>query len=135
MVEQLGLFPDMATSAAMDGVMAYEVLPTYELLDKFNGASNTVNGSTRITGTSVRKLIGQAKLRHVLSSSLRTLIEDNNRAAISALKFQYVLLLDGVGVNNAYINWARGIKPERLEGVQRENLEINLQLIEMEEAK
>ena len=134
-VDLLGLLPDMAMDPAMMDVMHQEVLPTFDMLDTFT-SQGLRNRGTQLTGTSVRKLVGQAKLREVQSTWLRQLIENNNREASLQKKYQYVLLLDGKHVSATYVENARMLRGNpRLTPLQAENLELNLQLIEMEELK
>ena len=135
LVDQLGLLPEMAESAEMLTVMAKEVLPTFELLDQFTG-KGIRNRGTQIEGTSLRKLIGQAKLREVHSTHLRQLIEANNHKAMHLGKPQYVLLLDGKNVLRHYESQAKELMGNpQLTPLQAQNLELNLQLIQMEEVK
>ena len=135
LVEQLGLLPEMVDSAEMLTVMEKEVHPTFELLDQFTKKGIRGRG-TQIEGTSLRKLIGQAKLREVHSTHLRQLIEANNHKAMYLGKPQYVLLLDGKNVLRGYESQAKELMGNpRLTPLQAQNLELNLQLIQMEEAK
>lgn len=138
-IDELGLHPDVKNSYEMDTLMQDEVLPTFELLDKFDARkaqplSGVAPGDLK--GSSVRKLIGQAKLRHVDSAAMRDLIAANNRLAMQPGKMQYMFLLDGKYVPADYESTARGLhKSPKLTDIQRQNLELNLQLIEMENAK
>ena len=84
----------------------------------------------------IRNLIGQLKLRHVISSSLRELVDMNNRRAVAGSKFQYVVLLDGKNPDQKYvINARKMLGNPRLSPIQDLNLRLNLQLLELEEAK
>ena len=84
---------------------------------------------------SLRNLIGQAQLRLVNSTSLKALIEMNNTTAMIESKHQYVLLLPGKGTPTGYKAQAIKLRGNpRLSKIQSLNLEMNLQLIEMEEA-
>ena len=135
LVDQLGLHPDMAESWPMIDLMDHEVKPTFNMLDHFKGKGIKGRG-TQIEGTSVRKLIGQATLREVESFYLRTLIEENNRHSMIKYSPQYVFLLSGRNVLNGYESAARELRGhKKLTPLQAMNLELNLQLIEMEEAK
>lgn len=135
LVDQLGLLPEMAESAEMLTVMAKEVDPTFELLDQFTNKGIRGRG-TQIEGTSLRKLIGQAKLREVHSTHLRELIEANNQKAMYLGKPQYVLLLSGKNVLRGYESQAKELMGNpRLTPLQAQNLELNLQLIQMEKIK
>ena len=134
-VGALGLHPDMITSMDMQTMLDTEVLPMYEILDNLKGKTSAGN---TIKGSSPRNLIGQAKLREVTSTTLRELINFNNMHAMRAGKPQYVLLPDGKASTLAsiggYINEASKLNQvkHKLTDVQRQNLELNLQLIEME---
>ena len=135
LVDQLGLHPDMAESWPMIDLMDHEVKPTFGMLDHFKGRGIKGRG-TQIEGTSVRKLIGQATLREVESFYLRTLIEENNHHSMIKYSPQYVFLLSGRNVLNGYESAAQGLRGhKKLTPLQAMNLELNLQLIEMEEAK
>ena len=135
LTEQLGLLPEMVGSVDMLTVMEKEVHPTFELLDQFTKKGIRGRG-TQIEGTSLRKLIGQAKLREVHSTHLRQLIEVNNQKAMYLGKPQYVLLLDGKNVLRGYESQARELMGNpQLTPLQAQNLELNLQLIQMEEVK
>lgn len=134
-VDQLGLMPGMVESYSMESLLDKEVLPTFNMLDGFGGKGPR-NSVASAEGTSVRKLIGQAQLRHVTVGELTDLIEDNNNAAIAEAKFQYVFLLNGKHVPKGYESAAQEIKDSpKLTAIQRLNLELNLQLIELEKAK
>lgn len=134
LITELGLLPSMLSSWEMQSLMDEEILPTFEILDHFDGKASR-NGNASIKGTSLRKLIGQAKLRHVVSASLKTLIDANNAAAAKPGKFQYVLLMDGKHVPAGYELNARSLRGNRkLTPAQQLNIELNLQLIEMENA-
>ncbi len=136
LVEWLGLLPSMASSAEMADVLDKEILPTYNLLDSFKKRGQKVSASNR-EGTSLRNLIGQAQLRLVTSSALKSLIDVNNIQAMQASKPQYVLLLSGkkVGMSGYKAQAMRLLGNPRLTKVQALNLETNLQLIGMAEAQ
>ena len=136
-VDELGLLPEMATSLEMKSLMETEVLPTFTMLDSFSNVRK--EGFTRekqITGTSVRKLIGQAKLRHCQSTSLEVLISANNALALQQKKPQYVLLLHGSRVPSRYAEQADAISESpKLTPLQRQNMDLNFMLMELQEAK
>lgn len=135
LVNALGLHPEMATSYEMEQLLDVEVLPTFELLDHFDGKASR-NGGASIKGSSIRKLIGQAQLRQIESQNLKELIAANNQKALRPGKTQYMFLLDGKHVPTGYEKAAKAIKGNpKLSRVQALNLEINLQLIELEQAK
>jgi hypothetical protein len=133
-VDALGLFPAMQDSAEMHTLLDTEVLPMYDLLDSFTGAGRSAGGS--IKGSSVRKLIGQAQLREVQSPALSEVIAWNNTTAMRNGKTQYVLLLSGKKVDPTYKSKALVLQGnDKLTEIQRVNLDLNLQLIEMEEIR
>lgn len=134
-IDELGLHPEMLKSDEMNELMEQAVLPTFELLDYF---TDPVKKNARFTlrGTSVRKLIGQAKLRQVECPELRALIDANNALALASNKLQYVFLLSGKNLPLNYESAARSLRNNpKLTEIQRMNLELNIQLIDMEQAK
>lgn len=137
---ELGLLPSMATSPEMKQLLTDEVLPTYELLDVFKKKKgkqvSTMNSTTSgFKGTSMRNLIGQAQLRCIQSNSLKTLIDVNNENAINEHKYQYLLLIKHT-VADTVVKSLRTLKDNsKLTALQRLNIMMNLQLIDMELAK
>lgn len=136
-VEALGLMPEMAQSAEMVELLDKEVLPTFSMLDQFGDKPKRSDAqTTSATGTSVRKLIGQALLREVQSIKLVDLISENNSRAYAASKLQYVFLLEGKTVRPNYKPWAESVmSSDKLTELQRTNLSLNMQLIDIEEFK
>lgn len=133
-VEELGLLPEMAGSPEMFDLIDKEVLPTYQILDSFKSrgrdAKNTIEGS------SVRKLIGQAKLRFIESLPLKELLAENNRQAIQQKKFQYLFLYSESNPGPGVEEGLRAIRNStKLTPLQKQNVELSLQLIEMGKAK
>lgn len=134
LTERLGLMPEMASSYEMDNVVDTEILPTYAMLDALKGTA--VSASVATKGCSIRNLIGQAQLRHVSSTALAELIQMNNTRAISAGKPQFVLLLTGKNVDPRYEQSATTLRGNpKLTPIQALNLEMNLQLLGLEQAK
>jgi len=134
-IEQIGLMPEMLDSYEMQTMLDTEVLPMYECLDSLKNGSSSPQG---VKGSSLRKLIGQAKLRQVQSAAVKELIAMNNQRAMAAGKMQYVYLLDGKTstVPNLYEPKAHQLRGnDRLTPVQAMNLELNFQLIEMEKIR
>jgi hypothetical protein len=134
-IEQIGLMPEMLDSYEMQTMLDTEVLPMYECLDSLKNGSSSPMG---VKGSSLRKLIGQAKLRQVQSAAVKELIAMNNQRAMAAGKMQYVYLLDGKTstVPNLYEPKAHQLRGnDRLTPVQAMNLELNFQLIEMEKIR
>lgn len=133
-VDALGILPSIATSFEMERMLDHEVLPTYELLDALK--QHKTMGTASIKGASLRNLIGQAKLRHIMSAYLQEVIDMNNRRAIQEGKFQYVFLTTGKAVDARYAAAVpQLLKSPKLTEGQRLNLTLNLQLIQLEEAK
>jgi hypothetical protein len=136
LVDGIGLMPIMANSSEMQELLDAEVLPMFELLDSFKKKGNKNFGATE--GTSIRNLIGQAQLRHVQASGLKELIFANNTAAMAQNKVQYVVLLSGerTKMPAGYVEKALKIKDSpQLTEIQRLNLSMNLQLVELEAAR
>lgn len=134
LIKELGLLEDMVNSMEMQTLLDQEVLPMYEVLDHFGKGAKV--GTMSTTGHSLRHLIGMAQLRHVEIPALRELLDSNNRAAIRAGKYQFVVLASGKGVDPKYVTNARKIQGNpRLTPVQARNLDLNLQLIGMEDAR
>lgn len=134
-VDALGLSPEMVNHHAMISLIDMEVLPMYEILDRFKGQGGS--GVTRsIKGTSVRKLIGQAQLREIESGYLRQVLDENNTLAMRDGKPQYVFIYDGKVVPPGYVNDAKSLGAKhlrsRLTETQALNLDLNLELIELE---
>jgi hypothetical protein len=128
----LGLLPEMANSMEMVSLLDTEVLPMYELLDQLKGKGST---AVVLKGSSVRNLIGQAKLRDVSSTGLKELLSMNNSRAISQGKWQYLFLYDRKNpeMNSNTETQLKKIKGNaRLTEIQSLNVELNLQLIELE---
>lgn len=133
LIDGIGLNPEVVTAYEMTALIDTEVLPMFDVLDSFKSGLRT-NVSVG-TGTSLRKLIGQALLREVTSQKLRELISVNNSISMPH-KPQYVILLDGKHTPSGYESAASALRGhDRLTDLQRQNLEINLQLIAMEKVK
>lgn len=127
LVEEVGLMPEMAKSYEMEALIREEVLPLYEMLDhlKKRAAPAVVKGS------SIRNLIGQARLREVQTPLLRELIDMNNMKALSQGKYQYVVLLTASGSTGDLVSQTKGIiNNPKLTPLQKQNMEINLEFIE-----
>ena len=135
LVNDLGLLPDMATSTEMTDLIQGEILPMYELLDQFKKRANI--GVQNISGCSVRNLKGQVKLREVQSNLLKELLLENNRTAMRSNKAQYVVLLSEKYVTDVYKSAAAKLVKmrDKLTPIQQLNLDCNLQLIGLAEAR
>jgi len=132
--EKIGILPDMAKSTEMTELFDKHVLPMFGVLDQFKHKPGA--GTSSPGGKSVRNLIGQALLRQVETPELKSLIVENNRRALSAGKYQFVLLLNGRNIDPKYKPAAlKLVGNDKLSMIQAGNLDLNLQLIEMEETK
>jgi hypothetical protein len=128
----LGLLPTMADSMEMQRLVDDEVCPMYEIMDHLKKR----NAPPNYEGSSVRNLIGQAKLREVQSPRLRELLDFNNMRANQEGKPQYLFLLDGRHPPAGYESKAAKLLDNpRLTPVQRENVQLNLELIRFEEVR
>lgn len=133
LVDQIGLMSKMIDSMEMEDLLNVEVLPMFDVLDQLENGGGNSGGAPTKTGRSIRNLIGQAKLREVQSKNLQELIDMNNRHAIAAKKYQYVVLTTGKNVDPGYAREAAKLKGNpKLTPIQALNLDLNLQLIEME---
>lgn len=138
LIDSLGLNPDMVGSMELAALMDTEVLPTYNVLDVFKGKGSkiTKNATSIGEGRSLRNLIGQAQLRQIQSDSLSNLIEANNQRSASKKHWQYMFLLSGRTAPMHYEAEAHALlQSNKLTPLQRLNTEMNLQLIELEQAK
>ena len=133
-VEETGLHPQMVDSYEVTELFNVEVLPTYDMLDAFKNRKTMAVADLK--GTSVRNLVGQVQLRYVQSTSLREVVQVNNRICINKKQLQYLLLLHGDAVDPKIpdelqkLVHARGLTPQ-----QRTNLDLNIQLCELAEHK
>ena len=131
-VSQLGLHPKMEDSFEMHAMLADDVLPMYEVMDHLKKR----NAPPSYDGSSVRNLIGQAKLREVQSTRLRELIDSNNQMAINEGKLQFLFLLDGKHPPAGYESKAlKLLDNPRLTELQKQNVQLNLELIQFEGMK
>ena len=129
-IDALGLHPDAAKLPEMKDLFNNVVLPMFNVLDSYKSGSQA---PTRLNGHSVRNLIGQVQLRHVVTDELTDLIEANNRLAMREGKEQYVVLLSGKNPPKGYVTQAARLPDGKLTPVQRLNKQMNLELIEMQE--
>jgi hypothetical protein len=83
----------------------------------------------------LRNLIGQAQLRCIESPGLRTVIDTNNRLALSEGKYQYLLLLGNEVSEQEYAMMLKLRGNPKLTPLQALNLEMNLQIVALELAK
>ena len=134
LAEEIGLIADVVKSQEMDDLFTNDVLPTYKMLDYFQGKASLGQVAT-VEGKSVRHLVGEAHLRVIQSPHLQALIALNNQLAINQRKWQFVVLLDTKHIDDKYVAGARKLLGNpRLSEVQANNLSLNLDLVEIEEA-
>lgn len=130
--DALGLLPAMAESMEMGKLLSKEVEPMYEIMDSLKKR----NAPPNYEGSSVRNLIGQATLREVQSTALRELIDFNNMRSIQESKLQYLFLLEGKHPPAGYVVKApKFVDNPKLSAIQRQNAQLNLELIQFEEIK
>ena len=133
----------MTTSYEVEQLFEQEVLPTFEVLDSLGKGSSRKKqtlGAGLAEGSSLRHLIGQAQLREVHSSELKEVLDTNNRKALKDSKPQYVFLYSG---RESYVEdytkttdiLEEAALNNRLNPLQLQNYQLNLQLIELEAAK
>ena len=133
-IEEAGLHPDLISSYELRELFDQEVLPTYDMLDAFK--DNKTMAVADLKGSSVRNLVGQVKLRYSTNPWLTELVRSNNRLVISKQQLQYLVLMHEEAFDPRLPTQLR--KLEKVEGLtpyQRRNLDLNLQLIELAEAK
>ena len=133
-IEEAGLHPDLISSYELRELFDQEVLPTYAMLDAFK--DNKTMAVADLKGSSVRNLVGQVKLRYSTNPWLTELVRSNNRLVISKQQLQYLVLMHEEALDPRLPAQLR--KLEKVEGLtpyQRRNLDLNLQLIELAEAK
>ena len=133
-IEEAGLHPDLISSYELRELFDQEVLPTYAMLDAFK--DNKTMAVADLKGSSVRNLVGQVKLRYSTNPWLTELVRSNNRLVISKQQLQYLVLMHEEALDPRLPTQLRKLeKAEGLTPYQRRNLDLNLQLIELAEAK
>lgn len=133
-VDQLGLLPEMLTSIEMERLVEHQVLPMFDVLDNLKNRSST---PSTLKGRSVRNLIGQAQMRDIQVNELTELLSMNNQRALREGKPQYVFLSDAASIKAVGESYTKTVpslqgRTDRLTEIQRQNLDLNLQLIELE---
>lgn len=134
---EVGLLPEMATSLDMETLLTTTVYPMFDVLDVFKKKAKRVVEAD-VEGVSLRNLIGQAQLRHVVTPALKEVILMNNLKAMKDGKAQFVVLLSGkeTEVPHGYESIAMQLEGNpKLSPLQAKNIRINLQLIEMEKER
>ena len=134
LVDNIGLLPEMAASMEMSQLLTAQVHPMYQIMDSLKNGGAPTGGASK--GVSPRNLIGQAKLRHIVTPELAELLNVNNTRAITASHFQFVVLPTGAKVNPTYLKKYQGLRGNpKLTPIQVYNLEANAQLIALENAR
>lgn len=133
-VDALGLMPDMVTAPAMGDLLHEEVLPMYDILDRFKG-NGSQGGAVSGKGKSLRNLIGQAQLRDIQSDALLSMIKSNNLIAMNESKAQFVVLpsTKPSHVPAGYSNdlALKLLANPKVTDLQRTNIQLNIQLMEL----
>lgn len=136
-VTELGLHPHVQDSAELRYLIEAEVLPTFKVMD-YLGKRNALSASA-VEGTSLRNLIGQAKLREIHSSSLSEVIDTNNSWALRQGKPQFMLLVPGHQYVSEYANQVSKLEAAaeagRLNKIQLNNFRLNQQILQLEQFK
>lgn len=130
--KKIGLLPEMAKSSEMEGLIVDEVLPLYDIMDHLKKRTSP----PVLNGRSPRNIIGQAQLRQIECTSLRTLIDMNNIHVKRTGKWQHLFLLDGMNPPDTYVERAKAmLDSDKLTPLQRINTTLNLELIEYESVR
>ena len=135
LIQELGLIPAVINSPEMNQLFGEEILPMYDILDTLTNANRVTTSQTK--GRSLRNLIGQVKLREVRCHALSSLIQINNITAMYQKKFQFVVVLRGSDAPEGYQAAAEKLQSnlQRLTPIQRTNLQLNLELIELQKMR
>src|SRR5699024_9771369 len=116
-------------------LIQHEVLPMFNMLDHFDGTAHSA--ALPCEGTSLRNLIGQVKLRHCKTYRLRDVITANNNLCIRSGRLQY-LIYEGKRYDRMHfdglIEQSSEILSRSLSPIERANVTLNLQLIEMRDS-
>jgi hypothetical protein len=128
LVHEIGLLPEMENSMEMEALIREEILPLYELMDHLKKR----NAPPVTQGSSVRNLIGQARLREVTSPLLRELIDANNLRVKVTDKWQYLFLVDARHVPVHMKTLVDLADNDKLSDLQRQNVRLNIELMELE---
>ena len=135
LVEDMGLHPLAQECMEMVQLMDAVVLPTFDVLDTLNNKKSRKVDAPR-QGKSIRNLVSQVQLRSLVTPELKMLVEENNRCALADSKPQYLVLLGGEkDIERHEPLLTQLVGNTRLTHVQRNNLEINLQLIDLAKAR
>jgi hypothetical protein len=135
-VELTGIHPATVDSNEMSELLDKAVLPTFDVLDALLDKKSRKVETPKLGGRSVRNLISQVQLRYLVTPELKELIEDSNLRAETESKLQYLVLLGNEkNIGRFGKNLHQLVGNPKLTKVQRKNLELNLQLIELAEAR
>lgn len=134
LIEEMGLHPLSQECMEMVQLMDAVVLPTFDVLDTLNNKKSRQVAPRK--GKSIRNLVSQVQLRNLVTPELKQLIEENNRCALADSKPQYLVLLGGEkDIERHEPLLQQLVGNTRLTHVQRNNLELNLQLIDLAKAR
>lgn len=130
-VQEVGLLPSLADSFEVDDMLNEEVLPTFEIMDQLEKRAG-LTAAASAEGTSLRNLIGQAKLREVHSEHLKEVLKVNNLRSARESKPQYIILYD-YSAADQYSDQIRKLYQvqDKLTDIQRTNFLLNMQFVEL----
>jgi hypothetical protein len=104
----------------------------FNVLDTYKKGGSSGSAARSNDGRSVRNLIGQVQLRHIVDDELAEMIQANNRIAMKDDKYQFVILPTGKKPPAKYQSGVEKIPLDKLTPLQATNLRMNIELIEME---
>lgn len=136
LLSQTGMTPGLVAFDEMNELMNTVVLPMFDVLDNLLDKKSRKVEAPRKGGKSIRNLISQVQLRHVTTPELKELIELNNRTAETTGKPQYLVLLGNEkNIERFEKSLRQLVGNPKLTQVQRKNLDLNLQMIELAGAR
>ena len=134
LVQETGMHPGVMGSVELDQLMKDTVLPTFDVLDVLTKKKSGQMGDAR-TGKSIRNLIAQVQSRNIQTPALKALVLESNRLAMQDGKPQFVILFIGASVPKGYETHARNMARSKLTHIQKLNLDMNVQLMELAKAR
>ena len=136
LVAHTGMIGTITGSTEMDELMNEVVLPTFDVLDALLDKKGKKVVPVRKDGKSLRNLVAQVQLRHIVTPQLKDLVEFNNHEAETHDKLQYLLLQGNEKNIERFAKRLRQMAGHpQLTQVQQRNIDINLQLIDLARAK
>ena len=136
-INEVGLYPDFNVRVAALTMFNTEVLDMYNMIDNYLGAGKkrSVAAGGSAEGTSLRNLAGQVRLRHLVTPTLKEVVETSNTRAMTDKHYQYVIICDPAHAPKGYVEKAEQILDSpQLTELQRQNILLNLQLIQAHQA-